>query len=77
MNFWKRRRAGDVFSLMLVGYGIIRFAVEFFRADNAPAYLGLTISQVISVAFIFTGGLTLLWRGERMLQPQIVTNPLP
>jgi len=77
VNFRKRRRAGDVFSLMLVGYGTIRFAVEFFRADNAPAYLGLTISQVISVVFIFAGGLTLLWRGERMLQPQIVTNPLP
>jgi len=77
MNFGKRRRAGDVFSLMLVGYGVIRFAVEFFRADNAPAYLGLTISQVISVAFILAGGLTLLFRGQRMVQPQIATNPLP
>ena len=76
-NFGRRRRAGDVFSLMLVGYGIIRFAVEFFRADNAPAYLGLTISQVISVAIILTGGLTLLLRGQRMVQPQVVTNPLP
>ena len=62
---------------MLVGYGIIRFAVEFFRADNAPAYLGLTISQVISVVFILAGGLTMLLRGHRMVQPQIATNPLP
>jgi phosphatidylglycerol:prolipoprotein diacylglycerol transferase len=76
-NFGKRRRAGDIFSLMLVGYGIIRFAVEFFRADNAPAYLGLTISQVISVVFILAGGLTMLLRGHRMVQPQIATNPLP
>jgi phosphatidylglycerol:prolipoprotein diacylglycerol transferase len=77
MNFGKRRRAGDVFSLMLVGYGIIRFAVEFFRADNAPAYLGLTISQVISVAFIFTGGLTLLWRGNECCSRKSSRTPCP
>jgi phosphatidylglycerol---prolipoprotein diacylglyceryl transferase len=76
-NFSKRRRSGDVFSLMLVGYGVIRFAVEFFRADNAPAYLGLTISQVISVVFIVVGGLALLVRVQRVPQPQIATNPLP
>jgi hypothetical protein len=50
--------------------------VEFFRADNAPAYLGLTISQVISVAFIVVGGMALLLRVQRVAQPQIVTNPL-
>jgi len=76
-NFSKRRRHGDVFSLMLVGYGVIRFAVEFFRADNAPAYLGLTISQVISVVFILVGGLALLVRVQRVPQPQMATNPLP
>jgi prolipoprotein diacylglyceryltransferase len=62
---------------MLVGYGVIRFAVEFFRADNAPAYLGLTISQVISVVFILVGGLALLVRVQRVPQPQMATNPLP
>ena len=77
LNFSKRRRAGNVFSLMLVGYGVIRFAVEFFRADNAPAYLGLTISQVISVLFILVGGLALLVRVQRVPQPQMATNPLP
>lgn len=77
IKFTKRRRPGDVFSSMVVGYGVIRFAVEFFRADNAPAYLGLTISQVISVIFILVGGLTLLLRVQRVTQPQILTNPLP
>jgi phosphatidylglycerol:prolipoprotein diacylglycerol transferase len=77
LNFTKRRRAGDVFPLMLVGYGIIRFAVEFFRADNAPAYLGLTISQVISVAFIVVGGMALLLGVQRVPQPQMATNLLP
>lgn len=76
-SFRKRRRAGDVFSLMLLGYGVIRFGVEFFRADNAPAYLGLTISQVISVVFIVVGGLALLLRVQRVPQPQMATNPLP
>jgi phosphatidylglycerol---prolipoprotein diacylglyceryl transferase len=54
-GFHKRRRAGDIFFVMMIGYGVIRFAVEFFRADNNPAYLGLTISQVISIGFVAVG----------------------
>jgi phosphatidylglycerol:prolipoprotein diacylglycerol transferase len=33
-------------------YGIIRFTVELFRGDSAHSFLGMTVSQLISVIFI-------------------------
>jgi phosphatidylglycerol:prolipoprotein diacylglycerol transferase len=55
----KRQWSGEVLCCFLGGYGIIRFTMEFLRADNAPIYFGLTLSQVISLialaacAFLF------------------------
>ena len=48
-RFRKRAWAGEVFCWFFGGYGIIRFTMEFLRADNAPIYFGLTLSQVISL----------------------------
>jgi phosphatidylglycerol---prolipoprotein diacylglyceryl transferase len=42
----------SLLSILALGYGIIRFLVEFVRADNPPIYFGLTLSQVISLIFI-------------------------
>lgn len=55
-RYWQKRQ-GSVFGLMLILYGISRFIVEFFRADNAIAYLGgrFTISQMVSLSGIFLG----------------------
>ena len=50
LRFEQRRWAGQVFCLLVLGYAAIRFGTEFLRADNAPLYLGLTLSQVISLA---------------------------
>lgn len=55
-NCRRRRNPGDVFWAMMICYGLMRFGVEFFRADNSPAYWGLTISQVISISFVLVGG---------------------
>ena len=52
---WRRAKphpAGQLFCLFAVGYGIIRFAVEFMRADNSQVYWGMTISQGISIVAI-------------------------
>jgi phosphatidylglycerol:prolipoprotein diacylglycerol transferase len=52
---WRRSKPhvpGGLFCAFGVGYGVIRFVLEFLRADNSPAYLGLTLSQVISVLII-------------------------
>jgi phosphatidylglycerol:prolipoprotein diacylglycerol transferase len=76
-NFQRRRNPGDVFWAMLIGYGLIRFAVEFFRADNSPAYGGLTISQVISIALVVVGGAAAFRRPQLVARPQIAINPLP
>ena len=48
-RFRNRQCAGEVFCWFFGGYGIIRFTMEFLRADNAPIYFGLTLSQVISL----------------------------
>jgi phosphatidylglycerol---prolipoprotein diacylglyceryl transferase len=77
LNFHRRRNPGDVLWMMMLGYGLIRFAVEFFRADNSPAYWGLTISQAISVLFVIAGGLGLVWRLQPAPRPQVAINPLP
>ncbi len=47
--FRRNHFPGEIFARFGMGYGLIRFLVEFLRADNPPQYLGLTLSQVISV----------------------------
>ena len=52
-----RRARGEIIAAFAVGYGIIRFAVEFFRADTPPIYFGMSLSQVISIGI---GGIGLI-----------------
>ena len=54
-----RFRAGTLFALLLVTYGVERFLVEFIRR-NPDAVAGLTVAQVISVAAIGVGAALLL-----------------
>jgi phosphatidylglycerol:prolipoprotein diacylglycerol transferase len=56
-----RRKAwrGEVLCWFCGGYGLIRFAMEFLRADNAPIYFGLTLSQVISLIALAACGILL------------------
>ena len=58
----RRRWQGQIFCLFVLSYAIIRFATEFFRADNAPIYFGLTLSQVISVCIGLPAAIALTWR---------------
>lgn len=46
----RKRFDGQVMLTFLGGYSVIRFAVEFLRADDRGAALGLSTSQWISVA---------------------------
>jgi len=57
--FQKRRWSGQVFCLLILNYAVIRFITEFFRADNSPIYMGLTLSQVISL-ILGTGAVCLM-----------------
>ena len=51
---------GRTFFLYLILYSCIRFAIEFLRGDNPAVLMGLTISQLISVAIFVTA--VILWK---------------
>lgn len=57
---YRRWRRGTC-AAYLVGYGVIRFCLEFLRGDPRAAFWGLSIGQVISVCLV-AAGLALLWR---------------
>ncbi len=61
----RKRFHGQVFATLLMCYGLARFGLEFFRADDRGEWLfGLTTSQWIAVP-LFVLGLLILWRGYR------------
>lgn len=47
---------GDVFLLYLFGAALLRFVIEFFRADHYVLVLGLSVYQWVCVALIITAG---------------------
>jgi len=47
-----RRRDGEVFGVLLLTYPITRFLIEYLRNDEGIFFLGLTISQTISVGML-------------------------
>jgi phosphatidylglycerol:prolipoprotein diacylglycerol transferase len=51
--FNKKHKEGTVIASYVIGYGLIRFIVEFFRGDDRGSYiLGLSPSQFIAAALI-------------------------
>jgi phosphatidylglycerol:prolipoprotein diacylglycerol transferase len=65
---WLHRRKalfqGEIAIRMLVGYSVGRFALEFFRGDNQPNYLGMTISQVTSLLLLAIAIAFAVWRAR-------------
>ena len=55
---------GMVALFYLMGYGVIRFVLEFFRGDNQPIYLGMTISQVTSLLLLAIAIAFAVWRAR-------------
>ncbi len=69
---WLFRRGkfdGHVFSVYLIGYAVIRSAVEFFRGDYPARYLGgwATPAHIVSIGILATGVILflLLRRGAK------------
>lgn len=62
-------RSGNLAALFLIGYGLIRFSLEFFREAELISRLGLSFGQVLSAVMIFSGVLLLLRRSR---QPAVV-----
>jgi phosphatidylglycerol---prolipoprotein diacylglyceryl transferase len=48
-------KPGSTFSLMFILYGIMRFSIEMIRDDNPFETVGLTISQLLSIALMILG----------------------
>ena len=54
-NYFKHKKFdGEILSIYMIFYGIIRFFVEAFRSDSLY-FLNMKISQIISVVFIVLG----------------------
>jgi prolipoprotein diacylglyceryltransferase len=75
--FPRRRWHGQIFCLFVSSYAMIRFATEFFRADNAPLYFGLTLSQVISVCIGLPATIALAWRAVPAFQKVGLEGAVP
>lgn len=46
------RNYGDIFLASIGTYAFFRFLIEFFRGDNIVEFLGMTMSQIISIVVI-------------------------
>ncbi len=57
----RKRVHGQVFAGLLVGYGVLRFLLEFLRDDARGGFLGLSTSQWLGIPLI-AGGVILLAR---------------
>ena len=63
----RRRQAGDVAGLLLLGSGVVVFVTEFWRdAEGRGAVLGgaLDVPQIAAAALVVVGGVVLLERRE-------------
>lgn len=74
LRYWQPRRRfkGEIFLIYCILYPAQRFVIEFLRGDNMPVFLGLTMSQLISVAIFTFGGLmfilkTMEWQKKKIL----------
>lgn len=70
-GFWQLRRIrqpGQVTAFFLIGYGVLRFVVEYFREPTHSLWFGFTRGQVLSVGLLLVG-VVILARRKRALPP--------
>ena len=56
----KQKRYGKTFGIYLIGYGIWRFFIEFYRDDDRGAVGALSTSQFIAIFAVLIGIVTLI-----------------
>lgn len=64
----KSRPMGAVSGLFLIGYGLFRFIVEFFRQPDAQLGLfdnAISMGQILSTPMIFAGLVMMIWACRR------------
>lgn len=57
---WKQRKVGQISGVFMIGYGCIRFFLEYFRQPDAflsdlPAKTGFTMGQFLCIPMIIAG----------------------
>jgi phosphatidylglycerol:prolipoprotein diacylglycerol transferase len=62
----RRKFAGQVFALYLIGYAVFRSIAETFRGDYPTDHIhnGLTSAQLVSIGIFATGVFLWLWRSR-------------
>lgn len=55
--FRKVKKTGQIAASYFIGYGILRFCLEFIRGDHTDYFLGLTNAQVIGLTIMVPAGL--------------------
>ncbi|MBU1106296.1 MAG: prolipoprotein diacylglyceryl transferase [Candidatus Riflebacteria bacterium] len=55
-----RRNYGEIFLAYIASYGLIRFLIEFFRAENPVVMAGLTMAQIIGILMV--GASLIAWQ---------------
>ncbi len=78
LYFWRRKHqkfGGQVFGEYVLGYAVIRFIIEFFRADDRGLWFGdlISTSQLIAVP-LFMGALYFLVRGHRLSKDESASS---
>lgn len=78
LAIWLHRRKplfnGEIAIRLLIGYSVGRFVLEFFRGDNRPIYLGMTISQVTSLVLL---AIAIWFAGRRARAGAVPYTPRP
>ncbi|MEK7556636.1 MAG: prolipoprotein diacylglyceryl transferase [Patescibacteria group bacterium] len=57
--------SGQVFSLFLILYGLLRFLVEFVRVQEFPGTFGFTRGQLFTLPLAAAGVLLWIWLGQK------------
>ncbi|MBV9991303.1 MAG: prolipoprotein diacylglyceryl transferase [Alphaproteobacteria bacterium] len=59
--FRLHERPGLISAIFLIGYGVLRFVVEFFREPDTPFLGWFSMGQALSVALILAGTYLIWW----------------
>ena len=63
--FWltkRKHRPGTIIASYIIGFGILRFAAEFFRGEDEIYILGITQNQITALVLILLAAVFLWWR---------------
>lgn len=70
----KKHMRGILTAGYLIGYGVIRFIVDFIRIDPMPFIGPFRFSQAVSIILVLVGAVILVWAKQRSLHEKSSVN---